>query len=544
MLSWTQLQSHLDAGEHGPALRLLLAAWQEQPAPWLAELVDRVTALAPADPLKGKGPEARVTAWDKAFEKGDPLDVPRLLDALLPLGALWATHRLERMAALPSDPRYAARLARWASERPTGYQGRASEDFWRAAGQLLLASRDARVVPSLRELLARLGGVYSYAADGVLREILPGILEALEALPAPEAPAEARSLLARLGAGPRGAPAELGALFARVYEDPISDEPRWVLADALQEAGDPRGEFIALQLKPKLTAAERKRMRALEAEHGAAWCGGLALVVRKSNRRFERGFLQSCRLSGHPDVESVAGLPELATVEELELGDYGSPAFFEQTPMPALQTLSGKCFQVFLSSRPLPVRTVRQIEDTPIRRVTAALQACVSVPQLQELHITTSFEPPEAWQAALRSPFARPLRRLHLGGVYEDRGAWRRMVRACLPELEWFQLGGSVVTLRFAPDRVTLTWDVTSYVDGAAVASGTGARERSLEQLRDLLASDVLEPGDELTVNLVRGRFAPSTPTPVPAQEIEALRATAAARGARAEVMDKVAEGA
>ena len=41
---------------------------------------------------------------------------------------------------------------------------------------------------------------------------------------------------------------ELDALFAAVWMEPATDAPRAVLADVLTEQGDPRGEFITLQL--------------------------------------------------------------------------------------------------------------------------------------------------------------------------------------------------------------------------------------------------------------------------------------------------------
>ena len=40
----------------------------------------------------------------------------------------------------------------------------------------------------------------------------------------------------------------LETMFAEVFADPANDDKRLVLADALSEAGDPRGEFITLQL--------------------------------------------------------------------------------------------------------------------------------------------------------------------------------------------------------------------------------------------------------------------------------------------------------
>ncbi|MBA2541405.1 MAG: TIGR02996 domain-containing protein [Deltaproteobacteria bacterium] len=53
-------------------------------------------------------------------------------------------------------------------------------------------------------------------------------------------------------------------LFAAVYASPDDDGPRSVLADLLQEQGDPRGEFIALQLAREEDPA---RESAAEAEH-------------------------------------------------------------------------------------------------------------------------------------------------------------------------------------------------------------------------------------------------------------------------------------
>ncbi len=52
------------------------------------------------------------------------------------------------------------------------------------------------------------------------------------------------------------------ALFAEVYARPDDDAPRLVLADHLLELGDPRGEFLALQLaKGKPTPSARRKRR-------------------------------------------------------------------------------------------------------------------------------------------------------------------------------------------------------------------------------------------------------------------------------------------
>jgi uncharacterized protein (TIGR02996 family) len=80
--------------------------------------------------------------------------------------------------------------------------------------------------------------------------------------------------------------------LAAIYAAPDDDAPRAVYADALQERGDPRGEFISLQLahaRGVFTSESLSRERALRREHGDSWLGTLARCF--SSPRFERGFL-------------------------------------------------------------------------------------------------------------------------------------------------------------------------------------------------------------------------------------------------------------
>ena len=68
---------------------------------------------------------------------------------------------------------------------------------------------------------------------------------------------------ARRRTKPASSKRDLDALYAAVYAAPDSDGPREVLADALQEMSDPRGEFIALQLREhRGDASEEVRERA------------------------------------------------------------------------------------------------------------------------------------------------------------------------------------------------------------------------------------------------------------------------------------------
>jgi len=117
----------------------------------------------------------------------------------------------------------------------------------------------------------------------------------------------------------------LDALLGAVYAAPEADEPRLVYADALQEIGDPRGEFIALQFKrargEELSRAEWLREVELAQRHGASWLGPLAAVTFPA-RRWDRGFLVEATLSPsgprpQEAVDAAVGAGAWATVRRL-----------------------------------------------------------------------------------------------------------------------------------------------------------------------------------------------------------------------------------
>ncbi len=124
---------------------------------------------------------------------------------------------------------------------------------------------------------------------------------------------------------PKAAPPRaVTELWNAVWAHPADDAPKEVLSDALQEQGDPRGEFIALQLREHrglATDDEVKRAQTLAKEHGKAWLGPLRAVAYRAE--FRRGFLWRLELQGRWASRSWATLakePSLATVEELVAG--------------------------------------------------------------------------------------------------------------------------------------------------------------------------------------------------------------------------------
>ena len=132
-------------------------------------------------------------------------------------------------------------------------------------------------------------------------------------------------------------PAELLALLAACKAQPEEDAPRLVLADCLEEHGQPeRAEHIRLQLQLarlpdwELTPAEVEhrieelvhRERELEERHSGAWIGALADLLKC--RYFQRGLLAGRLREFPPEGDPLAGLAAVAAwpwLEYLQVAD-------------------------------------------------------------------------------------------------------------------------------------------------------------------------------------------------------------------------------
>jgi uncharacterized protein (TIGR02996 family) len=105
-------------------------------------------------------------------------------------------------------------------------------------------------------------------------------------------------------------------LLKRLARDPTDVQTRRVLADVLLEAGSPRGEYLALSLKPTQSATLKKRLAKLFKRHRLEWLGPLSSVVvpEVEPEVWELGFpvRVACRLDG-----STVGAQEWLTVREV-----------------------------------------------------------------------------------------------------------------------------------------------------------------------------------------------------------------------------------
>lgn len=106
------------------------------------------------------------------------------------------------------------------------------------------------------------------------------------------------------------------AFFSAVYTNPSDDGAKQVLADVLMETGDPRGEFIALQMLPRRNRKAELKLERLLERHREAFLGPLARAVHPRGQVWEKGFLVECRaeLAGQ-----LVDEPSWATVRRLEV---------------------------------------------------------------------------------------------------------------------------------------------------------------------------------------------------------------------------------
>ena len=135
------------------------------------------------------------------------------------------------------------------------------------------------------------------------------------------------------------------ALLQEIARSPQEDGPRAVLADLLQEQGDPQGEFITLQLREAEGLGSQEsvaRAQQLLKEHGRKWLGPLAQIVERAE--FRRGLPYGLDLSGSwaADEKHWAKLsadPRLGTVVRVARGGARADVYARFVSGPGLTAL-------------------------------------------------------------------------------------------------------------------------------------------------------------------------------------------------------------
>ena len=313
------LQEAIDAVPQGRApvvLQALVQAWTHKPLAALGSLVPRVPL--PVAPFQGD-----TDAWAEAARKASVDERGALLATLLTGGLAEVRRKLEAVSSW-RDPRLSAALEAALTEPP--WSSNTSRPTWRALFALVSGSGDPRFVALAQTLPA--GWTMRSAQKQWLVEAFH---EAVGSLPATLEPtAQEAALLATLegllalptpkkSRGPRPD-------FAAVYAAPADDGPRQVLADALLEQGDPRGDFLSLQLRAKKGKAELAQEKALLKTHAKAWLSVFGPALGAAVK-WRRGFPAEglVKFRDEAAARKYGALAEWATFESLTWSPASSP---------------------------------------------------------------------------------------------------------------------------------------------------------------------------------------------------------------------------
>lgn len=426
---------HAAKGDAPGALAALLEVWRALPAPAVAKVLDAVTAAA----LPKTPPD-----FDAAAESNDVVEAPRLVQRLRDVNAAAAVGRIAALSHLERDPRVASELVALLEDPP--FHATGSKPFWKLVFELLARNADPRSLSRLKKVRKA-----SHISGASMRGWMAAQLEqavSVTPMTAPKVPATVARALAQVKFKPPKSPAapkpgkavSTLELFRAVYERPDDDEPRALLADVLQEKGDPRGQFIALQLAANRVETRAEQLK-LVRKHQRAWLGELAnhlgYLAYPSVKEVDpalakptsielwwnRGFPAAARLDfTTPKFIALAGRPEWATLRRIE-----NLARHPELPEAALQTF----FTSLRGLRDSGQVTARQLRV--LARTTGLAQrlssASVVVESADELPVVAS---------ALKSLGA--LERLKLafvGGLAPDVSIVPK-----LPTLKWLRVTG------------------------------------------------------------------------------------------------------
>lgn len=244
----------------------------------------------------------------------------------------------------------------------------------------------------------------------------------------------------------RKVPRAIDPLLQAVFDNPKDDHLREVVADALMEQGDPRGEFISLQLAvARGTFKHMDRASALERRFGRDWAG----ISPISRVRFGRGFPWLV------EAPTANDQPEWATVAVLILptGHTLAPFLGSSRWLTSLERLMNVDTQTLLrcSSANLPsLRAVDLSHDLELE----ALEHLATIPSVTEVSCRATA--PFTTAAIFRSDLLSTVQQLRLRAVLGEALDLSALAHALAPatqplvSIETF-LG---VTFEFGRERV------------------------------------------------------------------------------------------
>jgi uncharacterized protein (TIGR02996 family) len=361
-----QARGAIDRREPELALTSLLRAWSAVRAPELGELIERLSSeLASARrPPSGATRAELEQRWRERAERADAVELGVLLPTLVDADSHQARKRLKLVARHAPDPRIASRLCAVVLDPP--FTASSTAKFWQTLHELLCACPDPRVLARLEQAPSPDPQASStlHRLDAWRRRSVVKLGEQLDALPISLTPGDLALVQAMASSFEQADAVEHDPgpeLLAAILEAPGELDRRAVYADYLLSIGDPRGEFIALQLaelRGELDRAGKARVKTLLLEHGNGWLGPVARALVRDRTRFRAGFLAEARLKqNHRGLARLIGDPVWATVETLE---FAPPTLVADPLLRSLRSLRWTTHQL-LAAGELSVPSIEQL---------------------------------------------------------------------------------------------------------------------------------------------------------------------------------------
>jgi hypothetical protein len=418
----TKLLDFITSKQWPEALASALPHWRKARGPRLAAIIE---TLAQKCEPKSDWPNTEAefrAAWRALAVKPDAAAVGALLATLDSFAFLPSSTfgpkteemiaRVGLMAKWPADPRIASRLRQLLEEESRrARDGLGTEDLLGPALKVLAAQKDPRSRPWLERFITHNPSKISLLRDQLGRHAsrhLKGHPDAEDPIWIDEVE---RAVHGLLGA-PKSPSKSIPQLIASALEAPHDLSRRVVIGDALLEAGDPRGEFFALELaalERSLTPHEEKQRAKLQKQHRDALLGDLAPIVKAV--RFHGGFAAELTLIASHKAparmwkEAIASR-WMSTVMHVDPGDAYQETFLQVLAGPFAELLRGVTVSprdlTALVASPLAKRLEWLRVAGPPQKNTAALLK--RLPSLRRLEVRCYDQAREAVDWALAAP--------------------------------------------------------------------------------------------------------------------------------------------
>ncbi|MFT3692477.1 MAG: TIGR02996 domain-containing protein [Kofleriaceae bacterium] len=384
------------------ALVALLAKWRETPAAPIADAIRAVgeRALEDVPAIWGNSEGLRWNRIRALATSCTPAETGRVLAEIARTRWALSIGVLEALMEQGDDPRISDAMFDFV-ERRLRVRAIRYSDCWPKFWKLFARCS------GIRERVERIGWSWRDTrwAPGRHEAVDPDRDRLLEILrPSPELSADDTAMyreiveLARTCTSRRDRrETERAALLANIYADP-SPGSKAIYGDWLQQHGDPRGTFIALQLKsPSFTATERALVR----RHDAEW--RWPLPKRALNVEYRHGFPITAHETGPIDDE-----PAWATIESAS-----GPPRTDHANVRSLRRFHGfsddSMIELVHLTKPLPVEELEWTGGTRNAAVFDALAKITVLAALSTLRVRRGILARHEVDRVLAAPFVTDL---------------------------------------------------------------------------------------------------------------------------------------